>query len=62
MAHEQLPQLLRIAVHKETELGYDNKPNIVRTYRERSVLTVTSDDSVHKSIAVRNDDVLIVFG
>jgi hypothetical protein len=62
MAHELLPQLLRIAVHKETELGYDSKPNIVRTYRERSVLTVTSDDSVHKSIAVRNDDVLIVFG
>ena len=54
MAHEllRIPQLLRIAVHKETELGYDSKLNIVRTCRERSVLTVTSNDSVHKSIAV----------
>jgi hypothetical protein len=53
MAHELLPQLLRIAVHKEIELGYGSEPNVARTYRECSVFTVTFDNSVHKSIAVR---------
>ena len=59
VGHKLLPQLLRISVHEEIELGQDGEPDVVGADYQGLVVVIALGYGVHESTAVR-DDVLAI--